>query len=76
MPKKIGLRAAREKVLLSEAKHHQCRWILNRQGFGVYSICGLRVRSGSSFCGVHHDLVWGARNNEGNRPRPVVVRAA
>ena len=76
MPKKIGSKTTREKVLLSEAERHHCRWILNRQGYGVFSICGLQVRENSSFCKVHHDLVWGNRQAGGDQQRPKDIRAA
>jgi len=76
MPKKVGSKTTREKVLLSEAQHHHCRWILNRQGYGVFSICGLNVREGSSFCKVHHDLVWGNRQAGGEQMRAKDFRAA
>ncbi len=76
MPKKLGSSAAREKVLLSEAQHHHCRWILNRQGYGVFAICGLHVRQNSSFCKVHHDLVWGNRQLSGEQQRQKNFHAA
>ncbi len=71
----MGFIAAPGKVLLSEASHRQCRWIESREGFGVYVICGKRIREGSSFCVGHHDVVWGNRRDE-QRPRPPVFRAA
>ena len=71
----MGFVAAPGKVLLSEANHRQCRWIESREGFGVYVICGKRVRPGSSFCSEHHEQVWGNRHEE-QKPAPSVVNAA
>ena len=71
----MGFIAAPGKVLLSEASHRQCRWIESRQGFGVFVICGRRVRHGSSFCAGHHDVVWGNRRDE-QKPTTKVVHAA
>lgn len=76
MPKDVGHTPTREKVYLSEAQRHHCRWILNRQGYGVFSICGLHVRPNSSFCKVHHDLVWGNRQVNGDQPKAKSVHAA
>ncbi|MGF1641471.1 MAG: hypothetical protein ACFCUO_11035 [Rhodospirillales bacterium] len=71
----MGSVAAPGSVLLSEANHRHCRWIESRKGFGVYVICGKRVRHGSSFCAHHHDLVWGNRR-DAERPSPRAGHAA
>jgi len=71
----MGFIATPGKVLLSEANHRQCRWIESREGFGVYVICGRRIREGSSFCVGHHDQVWGNRRDE-QKPNPAVGHAA
>jgi hypothetical protein len=77
MPEKNSSKKGREKVFLSEAQHHHCRWILNRQGYGVFSICGLQTRENSSFCKVHHDLVWGNRSSGADQQqRAKAVHAA
>ena len=58
MPKDSACEVEDRIVLLSEATWNNCRWIVGHARRGVFVVCGRQVRSGSSFCDEHHELVW------------------
>jgi hypothetical protein len=58
MPKDSACEVEDRIVLLSEATWRHCRWIVGQPRRGVYVVCGRQVRTGSSFCDEHHELVW------------------
>ncbi len=60
MPKDFECSRDPHETSLREAGTASCRWILRRQRFGQFVICGRPTRLGSSFCAEHHDLVWRA----------------
>lgn len=58
MPKDMPFAAQKDQMRLINVGHASCRWIISREGFGDYLVCGRRARIGSSYCTEHHGRVW------------------
>jgi hypothetical protein len=68
MPKDMPFTIEKERVSLTEAGQSRCRWIVSREGFGHFLICGRRVQTGSSYCTEHHGRVWRASQERRSSP--------
>lgn len=58
MPKDVPHSIADEPAMLADAPQSRCRWIVRRERFAAFVICGRKVKEGSSYCPEHHALVW------------------